>query len=158
MAEFVGSPASSVQYAALTSPSRASGGDTQGEVRMARFNYTHTAAAGTGEVNLVRLPPGRLCIFSVLSHIFTSVMGVNADLHLGYRAHRKEDGTPVAQDDNAFLNDLDSTGGIDTSFGLPVNGILELESQQGLIIFATVDTGNILTGNTITGWIMYSRV
>jgi hypothetical protein len=158
MAEFVGSPASSVQYAALTSPSRASGGETQGEVRMARFNYSHTAGNGTGEINLVKLPPGRLCIYSVLSHIFTSVMGTNADLHLGYRAHRREDGTPVVQNDGAFLNDLDTTGGLDTSFGLPVNGVLELESQQGITIYAMVDTGNILTGNTISGWVMYSRI
>jgi hypothetical protein len=158
LAQFTGSPTSSLQHAALTSPSRASGGETQGEVRMARFSYTHTAGNGTGEINLVKLPPGRLCIFATLSHIFTSGMGVNADVHLGYRAHRKEDGTPVVQDDNAFVDDLDTAGGIDTTLPFPVKGILELESQEGVTIYAMVDNGNILTGNTISGWIMYSRI
>jgi hypothetical protein len=155
---FTGSPTSSLQYAAQNSPLRPFGGETQGEVRLARFSYTHAAGSGTGEINLVKLPPGRLCINSVLSHIFTTAMGVNADVHLGYRAHRKEDGTPVEQDDNAFLNDLDTAGGIDTSFGLPVNGVLELDSQQGVTIYSMIDNGNIDNGDTITGWIMYSRV
>jgi hypothetical protein len=155
---FTGSPASSLQYAALTSPSRPSGGETQGEVHMARFNYTHTAANGTGEINLVKLPPGRLCIYCDLSRIVTSQMGVNADLHLGYRAHRTEAGVAVEQDDNALLDNHDTSAGVHESFHLPASGSLELESQEGVTIYAMIDTGNILNGNTITGWIMYSRI
>jgi hypothetical protein len=158
MAEFVGSPSSSVQYAALTSPSRPSGGETQGEVRVARFSYTHTAGNGTGEINLVKLPPGRLCIFTTLCRLVTSAMGTNADVHLGYRAHKKEDGTAVAQDDNAFIDNLDTAGGINTHFEVPVDSYVELESQQGITIYAMIDTGNIMTGNTIKGWVLYSRV
>jgi hypothetical protein len=156
MAQFSGSPTSSNQYPA--SPSRASGGETQGEVRMARFSYTHAAGNGTGEINLVKLPPGRLCIYCHLSRIVTPVMGANSDLHLGYRAHRTEAGVAVPQDDNAFLNDQDSAGGVHESFLLPASGSLELDSQEGITVYAMVDTGNILTGNTITGWIMYSRI
>jgi hypothetical protein len=125
---------------------------------MARFNYTHAAENGTGEINLVKLPPGRLCIYSDLSRIVTSGMGTNADLHLGYRAHRTEAGVAVEQDDNALLNDHDTSGGVHESFHLPSSGSLELESQEGITIYMMIDTGNILTGNTISGWIMYSRI
>jgi hypothetical protein len=158
MAAFVGSPTSSIQYAASTSPSRASGAETQGEVRLARFSYTHAAGSGTGEINLVKLPPGRLCIFTQLSRLYTSAMGANADVHLGYRPHRKEDGIPVDQNETAFVADMDTAGGIDTTLGFPTSGILELESQQGVSIYAMVDTGNIENGDTIMGWVTYSRI
>jgi hypothetical protein len=153
---FAGSPTSSDQFPA--NPSRPFGGETQGEVRIARFSYTHTAGNGTGEVNLVKLPPGRICIYSDLSHLITSQMAANADVHLGYRAHRKEDGTPVAEDDNALTNDLDTAGGVDNILDLPASGMLELESQEGVTIYMMVDTGNLLNGNVIRGWIAYTRL
>ena len=54
------------------------------------FTYTHLAAAGagTGEVNLLRLPPGRLTIFSQLSRIEATQEAVNASKLLpGYSVH-----------------------------------------------------------------------
>jgi hypothetical protein len=158
LAEFVGSPAASVQYAAQNSPLRPLGGETQGEARMARFSYTHAAGAGTGEINLVKLPPGRLCIYSDLSHIVTSAMGANADLHLGYRAHKTEGGEPVAQNEDALVNGIDADAGVDMTLEFPTDGTLELESQEGVTIYAMIEGGNIENGDTITGWIMYSRI
>jgi hypothetical protein len=125
---------------------------------MARFAYTHAAGNGTGEINLVKLPPGRLCVYSDLSHIVTSAMGANAALRLGYRAHKTEGGVPVAQDDNALINTIDTDAGIDMQLEFPLSGTLVLESQEGITIYVTIEGGNIETGDTITGWIMYSRI
>jgi hypothetical protein len=155
---FTGSPTNSVQYALQNSPSRAAAGDIQGAMRVAPFNYVHAAGSGTGEVNLVILPPGRIRIYSDLSRIVTSDMAVSATLHLGFRAHRQEDGSAVEEDDHALTQALAvGAGARDEAFGLPAVGQLDLESQGGITIFALITSGNIEDGDTIEGWVLYSR-
>jgi hypothetical protein len=158
LAQFTGSPTSSVQYALQTSPSRAAAGDIQGAMRVAPFNYVHAAGAGTGEINLVTLPPGRIRIYSDLSRIVTSDMAVNATLHLGYRVHRQEDGTAADENDHALMQSLSvGAGARDEVFLLPAAGQLDLESQGGITIFALITSGNIENGDTIDGYVVYSR-
>jgi hypothetical protein len=157
MAQFTGSPASSVQYAAQHSVNRAYG--AIGALWVARFNYVHTAGAGFGEINLVKLPPGRIVIYSDLSRFVVSDMFLNADFHLGYRAHKKEDWTPVPEVNNAFADNEDAgTGPLDKTFPLPASGTVELDSEAGITLFAMIDAGNIENTDTIDGYVVFSRV
>ena len=124
---------------------------------MARFNYTHTAGAGTGEVNLIRLPAGKYRILSDLSLIVSSAMVTAADLHIGHRAYTQPDGTAVAEDDNALADNLDAGSAIDQSLPLPAGGELVIDSRDDLVFYAMVDTANIEDTDTISGYIVYVR-
>jgi len=165
MAAFTGTPTSSAQY---TSQAGAIGGPIWNVGLKAKpFTYTHLAAAGagTGEVNLLRLPPGRLTIFSQLSRIEATQMVATADLHLGFRAYTEPDGDAVAEDDNAFLDNADAGGGaISSVFLLPAvtaaagPGITQINSRNGFILYAMVDTANIEEDDTISGYVVWAQV
>ena len=104
MAAFTGTPTGSTQY--NSTPMQYTN-----YVRAA-FSYTHAAGAGTGEVNLLKLPPGRVIIYSADSRIACSAMATGADIHLGYRAYVDPAGTAVVESNNAFLNDGDAATGL----------------------------------------------
>tara|TARA_R110000787_G_scaffold36047_4_gene92216 strand:+ start:1591 stop:2082 length:492 start_codon:yes stop_codon:yes gene_type:complete len=161
MADFTGTPSSSVQHALqVAGGGNANVSDVGAGLRIGYFNYVHTATsgAGTGEINLVTLPFGRVRIYSTLSKIFTSVFATSADLHIGYRAHTDLDGAAVALDANAFLDNADVAGGaINSAFLLPTGGYIELNSQDGIVIYALVDAGNIEAADTIAGWVAYTN-
>ena len=158
MTAFAGTPTSAEPYASQVSGDLAPGLEVSGDMRIAFFDYTHSAGAGTGEVNLVTLPAGRIVIFSDLSRIVASQMATSADLHLGYRAHTTQAGVTVNEDDNAFLNDSDvASAAVDAAFVLPAGGFIELNSKEGITIFALIDSGNIEDTDTISGWVAYAK-
>lgn len=128
-------------------------------IKIHRFpQYTHAAAqgAGTGEINLGKLPPGELTIYPDLSRVVTSAFAANADIHLGHRAYTQPDGTVVAEDDNQWLDNGDAASGVDAAFGLPAVGYDVVDSVGGIEVFAMIDTGNIEVGDTIDVWFAYT--
>lgn len=154
MAAFTGTPASSVQYALSAAHDLVAAKDWGAKMRCWFFNYTHAAGAGTGEVNLVRMEPGKRRILTDLSRIVTTAFEANADLHLGYRAYTKHDGTAVVADDNAFLDNADAGGGaLDSAWVLPAAGYFDVDSRTDFIIYAMIDTGDIADADTIHGWV-----
>lgn len=163
MAAFTGTPTSSAQY---TSQAGSIGGPIWNVgLKGKPFTYTHTAGAGTGEVNLLRLPPGRLTIFSQLSRIEATIMVATADLHLGFRQYYEPDGDSVAEDDNAFLDNADVGGGaVSSVWLLPAvtaaagPGITQINSRNGLVIYAMVDTANMEDTDTISGYVIWAQV
>lgn len=165
MAAFTGSPTGSTQYNQQVGVLQ--GGVSFGEkLKMRRFSYTHAAGAGTGEVNLVELPVGKLTILPDLSRIVASTFVTGADLHLGHRAYTEPDGDAVVQDDNAFADNLDAGpagGGIDVAWPLPAIGFFEANVGQaaagvrpGFTIYAMIDTANIEDGDTINGYVVWA--
>jgi hypothetical protein len=122
--------------------------------------YTHAGGADTDvEVELIKLPPGRVRIYSLLSRIETTAMVATADFHLGTRAFTNEDGTAVAEDDNRFADNLDAGSALDQAWPLPAGiGITDLNSQEGITLYCLVDTANIEDGDTIEVTCVYSRV
>jgi hypothetical protein len=169
MAAFTGTPTKSTQYAAATSgrggPIAATG------LNASVFQYTHAAGAGTGEVNLLVLPAGRLLVFSQLSRVESALMTTNADLHLGFRAYVEPDGDAVAEDDNAFLDNGDAGAAISSVWLLPAvtatdgPGVLSVNVQRstaagytdkGFVVYAMIDTANINDGNTIRGYCVWA--
>jgi len=161
MTAFTGTPSSSVQHALQSGGTggNANVSDVGARLRIAFFEYTHTATegAGTGAVNLVVLPYGRIRIYADLSRIVTSAMVTLADVHLGYRAYTQIDGTAVVEDDNAFGDNVNGGSAIDEAFSLPAEGFLEMDSQGGITIFATIDTANIEADDTIKGWVAFTN-
>lgn len=157
---FTGSPTSSTEYALVgTRDNEALA--VEGRLHVATFSYTHAAGAGVGEINLCKLPAGRVRIFIHLSHVIASQMAASADLHLGHRAYVNQAGTTVAENDDLFAANLDSGGGvIDEDFALPATGAPwhDIESQDGVIIYAMIDTGNIEDNDTIHGYVTYARI
>jgi|TARA_Y100000296_G_scaffold53220_1_gene60956 hypothetical protein len=161
MAAFTGTPTSSVQHALQSggTSGNANVSDVGARLRIAFFEYTHTATegSGTGEVNLCVLPYGRIRVYGDLSRIVASAMATDADLHIGHRAYTNLAGTAVAEDDNAFSDNLDAASAIDAALALPAEGFLEMNSQAGITVFAMIDTGNIEATDTIKGWIAYTN-
>lgn len=160
MGAFTGSPTGSTQFNQQTGVLQ--GGIVFGEALKARrFSYTHAAGAGTGEINLVNLPAGRITIFPDLCRIIASTFVTGADLHLGHRVYTEPDGDTVVEDDNAFADNLDAGpggGGIDVAWPLPAIGFAEFNvgDSRGFRIYAMVDTANIEDADTINGHVVWA--
>ena len=155
---FTGSPVKSNEYTNQTASHTKVSVDVINKLELARFSYTHAAGAGTGEVNLIELPAGRITVYPDLSRLVTTAFAANSDIHIGYRAYVGSDGVTVVEDDNAFVDNGDAGGGaLDTALVLPAAGFHRFDSRNGVLIYAMVDTGNIEDTDTIGGWIAFVR-
>ena len=111
--------------------------------------YTHAAGAGTGEINLGKLPAGEITVYPDLCRIITSQFDTNADIHLGHRAYVEPDGDTVVEDDNEWVDNGDAGGAaIDAAF-TAITGPAVYNSVAGIEVYAMIDTGNIEDGDTI---------
>ncbi len=165
MGAFTGSPTGSVQF--NTQRGVVVGGadavDVRADLKAGRFSYTHTAGAGTGEVNLLDIPAGNFVVYPRLSGVVTSAFAAAADLNIGHRAYINPSGTVVPQDEDHFLNDFDAATGGYTEFLLPAVNFSEFlvwtASPAGLnnvlTIYALIDAGNIEDTDTINGWVVW---
>lgn len=132
---------------------------TDSPLRIAHWAQYVPTQAGTGTVSLVKLPPGRVRVFPDLSRVVTTQFEANSDLHLGYAAYTKEDGSAGTADDNAFLDNADAGGGaLDQAWTLPAIGYLDLDSQDGIVIQAMIDTGDMALTDTLDGWCAYKCI
>ena len=105
---FTGSPVKSNEYTNQTASHTKVSVDVINKLELARFSYTHAAGAGTGEVNLIELPAGRITVYPDLSRLVTTAFAANSDIHIGYRAYVGSDGVTVVEDDNAFVDNGDA--------------------------------------------------
>lgn len=154
---FTGSPTDSVQRAAQRSATKIDQHDWS-RMQIAYFSYTHAAGAGIGEINLLKLPAGKIRVFTDLSRIMASAMVATADLFLGHRAYKDPDtGLTVAEDQNAFANALDAGAIIDEAWSLPAEGAPVFTTKDGFEIYADIAVANIEDTDTIKGWIVYAR-
>jgi hypothetical protein len=138
-------------------------GEVAGNLLSSRVRYTHTAGNdSTFELNLVKLPAGRVVIYPRLSHIRASQMATGADLHLGHRAYRNFNGTVVPADLLEWLDNVDIGGGAITGFWAAITGAtglnaVEYETRDGLELVVRVDTANIEDTDTIDLEVVYSH-
>lgn len=121
--------------------------------------WTHTTAlAGTGEINLFKLPPGRVKVFVDTSRITTSQYEATSDLDIGHRAYTEPDGTAQGQVYTTFATALDVGGGaIDAAPLAPTAGIREFNSRDGVVIFARIFTADIEDADTLRVWFHYTK-
>ena len=162
MALFTGSPVDSSlisdQKDAGNTGARADALRVDTDVKALFVQYTHAAAqgAGDGEINFGRLPAGRLRILSDLSRLVSSDQEAGAIMDIGHRAHTGLDGVAVVEDINSLGSALATgAGALDQALTLPANGVLELDSEEGIDIFASITAGDIATGDTIDLLVVY---
>ncbi len=154
---FTGSPVNSVQRA-LELANKSEPRDSSA-LHTKYANYTHTAGAGTGEINMLTLPAGRIRIYPDLCRYTCADMAASADLHIGHRAYVNEAGTTVDADDNEWLDNVDSGGGAkDAVIGDGGTTLNQYESRDGIIVYMMVDSGNIEDTDTLTLCMVFSYV
>jgi len=157
MAAFTGTPASSGIYTSQTDGSHAAATAVDSKMHVADSGvYTHTLGAGTGAVNMLILPPGKIKVFPDLCRVVSSAMVATADLHVGHRAHTNLDGTAVAEDDNSLHDNADAGSALDEALTLPAGGLQSYDSQEGVTIFVTIDTANMEDTDTIQLFLVYT--
>ena len=165
---FTGSPTSSTEYARQVSIAKGNPGDLGLPMQFATFNYTHDAGAGVGEINLLKLPAGRIVVWPQFSYLSASQFAANSDLHLGHRSYVEPDGDTVAEDDDEWVADATVhtgpiSGPLQGTFATVFTngtepGATVYESIDGIVVFASIDSGNIEDTDTISGWIAYQRL
>lgn len=156
MAAFTGSPTNSTQRAnELDAAVKVDLRDAS-NLKVKVAEYTHTAGAGTGEVNLFTLPAGRIRIYPDLCRIVTSQFGAAADLHIGHREYVNEAGTTVVEDDNEWLDNADAGGGALDAVLTDGTTNNVYDSQEGIVVYAMIDAGNIEDTDTIYLVMVYS--
>ena len=150
MAAFTGTPAvSKTLFDQLNSvPESFSLANLRGKT----VSYVHALGAGTGEVELYRLPAGKIRLVTALCNWQASQFAALAVLSLGFREYTESDGDVIAEDSNAFVDVADVAAGatVKTYFALPAAGYLDLDSVAGIKVYATIGSGNIENNDTIT--------
>jgi hypothetical protein len=135
--------------------------DGSGRLKIVRFSYTQAGAGdATSTVELVKLPRGRLRVIGTLSRIAFSAFGSSRVLDIGWQAYEDFGGTAVAADDNGIDDDINVASAGAAALGnalTATDDTLEIESNTGVTIFATVTGGTIPDGATLTGYIVYAK-
>ena len=158
---FTGSPTSSVQHALQVG---GGGGKIDqhdfSRLMVAEFYYKHAAGQGVGEINLIKLPSGKIRIYPNLCEIITSpTFAATVTLGLGYRAYTDpEASTPaVVADPNHFADTLDTSTVLKQSWPLPLVHPV-FNTRDGFVIFAEILTSTGLDDDDIIeGCVVYSR-
>ena len=134
------------------------------DLKVANFTYTQVAA-GQDDFSLVTLPAGKIRVYPTLSYISIPDMTASADFHLGHRAYTQSDGTAVAEDDNEWMDNVDSGGGAVANIWSSVTGFVsatiltnEYDTVEGLTIYGMVDTANMDASDVLSGFVVYSHV
>lgn len=149
MADFTGTPAvSKTLFDQLNNVPEAF---SLANLRGRTVSYVHSLGAGTGEVDLYRLPAGKIRLVTALCNWQASQFDTDAVLSIGFREYEDGDGNTVDEDPAAFVEEADvATGATSkTPFALPAAGYLDIDSADGVIVFATVAVGNIENNDTI---------
>lgn len=156
--------ANSTQYATQLNGSMLSGMYSGSRLLKALASYTHSGASATGTVELIKLPQGRITVFDT-SKMVTTPLAQGALLSVGFREYIEPNGTVVNEDDDIFLANADVFAFLENhndtyghfTFTAIKKGYIELQSRNGIVIFATIAGGNIVSGDEIHMVLDYSR-
>jgi hypothetical protein len=135
--------------------------DLKGRVRVANFSHTQSGAGdATSDIELVRLPAGRVRLLASQSKAYVAWATALATLDLGWGAYTDQDGAAVAADPNGIDDGIDvDTAGYQTFGNLAAiaaaGGTVEFNSQSGVTILATSQDVALADGDTIAGYFLY---
>ena len=152
----------STEFALQELGGRGNSFEIEAELKVATVQYvSDTAEQGT--INMVRLPAGKIRVYTSLSRYRTSNDFVtNADGHIGYAAYTNSAGTAVAADDNAFADNIDvGAAAQEATWPLPAQTTahyVDFDSQKGITITFMVDTANMSVNATIDLMVVYAKV
>jgi len=133
--------------------------ESHGKVRMAVFEYDQVAEGADGSIiQLVKLPAGRVRVLAKESLLYHNLTTATVDLDVGWAAYTDFAGDAVAANDDGFDVEIDcETAGI-VRLGSALNAeacMKVFESQEGVIITATLETAVIAANDTLNGYIAY---
>jgi hypothetical protein len=158
----ISAPVRSAQYTdAYVNRAKVLAYDWGAKLRTSYGKLTFTAAgfttAAAGDLALIRMPSGKVRIYSDLSRVVCPVGTATSDLDLGISAYYNEAGTLVALAGAALADSLDVGGGaIDAVLPLPTGGFLEVASRDGFDIVASFDTANSPAAGDLIVAVVYS--
>lgn len=126
-----------------------------GKLRTAHFTFTQSGNGDDGSsVNLVKLPPGKVRVLPTLSRIVVSALGSSRVMDLGNRAYIASDGkTTVAESLEEYVADRDVSAATDSHFGTDPKK--DFFSATGIVVCARIAGGQLDTGETMEGYVMY---
>jgi hypothetical protein len=159
----ISAPTKSAQYANITStPPVLNAVYDSSPLMQKHAKLTFTSAgfttAAAGDLQLIRMPAGKIRIYSDLSRVVCPVGTATSDLDIGYGAYTGIDGVAVVADGDALAASLDVGGGaIDAALALPAGGFLEIESKDGFDIVASFDTANSPASGDLVVSIVYTK-
>lgn len=145
----ISAPAKSAQYANYTASPRVMVKPTDwgANIKASYGKLTFTAAGfttdGAGDLQLIRMPAGRLRILPDLSRVICPAGSATSVLNVGFGKHLDQDGVTVALDGDAFL-DAHALGATaaDVAFTAATEQGLEFYSQDGFDIVADFSVAN----------------
>jgi len=118
---------------------------------------------GIGDANstiaLVKVPAGRYTLIGFLSKVCHSAFGTARTMDIGWDAYTKEDGTPVAADEDGIHSaaDVSAAGSFVPLDELGVSQSKVFDSREGVTIRAKVEAGAILTGETVDAFFVFQE-
>ena len=133
--------------------------ESHGKVRIQRFDYTQIAVDAVGAiVKLVKLPAGRITLLGKESALYHNLTIGTVTLDIGWEAYTDLDGDDIDAD----------ADGLDDGISCETAGVVRLgtvraadcyaktfESQEGVVIIATLMTVGIAVGDDLAGYIAY---
>lgn len=116
------------------------------------------AAAGQGTAKMLRLPPGKIRVWSAFSRLVCPQGAASSTLSIGNAAYVKEDGSVGAANANLLGNAIaTSSAALAQALPLPASGYIDLDSQDGIDIEAAFAGGNTAASGEVLLAIAFTR-
>lgn len=135
--------------------------ESHGKVRICRFDYTQVAEGAIATIiELCKLPAGRVRVLGRESNLYRSALGAGVTLDIGWKAHTDLAGDAVAVDADGLDDAIAAAAAGVSRLGSVAAVLAEaeskvFESQEGVIITATVGVAVIPAGGKLKGYIAY---
>ncbi len=135
--------------------------ESHGKIRTCRFDYDQVAeGAADSVIQLCKLPAGRVRVLGKESAVYHNLTTGTVDLDVGWAAHTDFDGADVVADEDGLDDNIDcETAGVirlGTVAAVLAEGQSKVfESQEGVIITATIKTAVIAADDSLRGYIAY---
>lgn len=131
-----------------------------GKVRFQKIDYTQINAGADGdEVNIIKLPPGRVTLIGPLSYLRFSALGASRVWKLGWLSYKDRQGNVVAASLSGIQSGVDVSAAVQTNLApaaVDADGLITFDSLGGVVLQGEVTGGTIPAAATILGGLMYT--
>lgn len=125
------------------------------EVSQGKLTYT---AAGQGDAQMLRLPPGRLIIYPHLCRLISPAGAAGQTVDIGLGAYVNFAGETVAADPNLLSTAIVNTAALNVAFDEPATGApFEVENVSGVDVTITVAVANSAAAGDVYVIVVYGR-
>lgn len=113
--------------------------------------------AGQGTAKILRLPPGKLRLWSAFSRLVVPAGAASSAVSIGNAAYVKEDGSAGAANAALLANAVVTTSAVAQALPLPASGYIDLDSQDGIDIEAAFTGGNTAAAGEVLLAVAFTR-